>query len=212
MISRNGLSPLLVLLDTAGPMARNVTDVAKLLDVLVGYDPLDPYTDITKVATIPESYTTELDCKPIKSLRLGILKEAFGDDNSPEYSEVNSTINKSIDQLKKEGATFIEVSIPNLDEIIADTSLYISRSRYDLNQFLQKRGFKYKNIEEIVEKGLFEKKLELLQAIIADGPSDPLNDPEYYKRVSLILDLQRKIQNIMASKNLDGICFPSCKY
>ena len=30
---------VLVLLDTAGPMARNVTDVAKLLDVLVGYDP-----------------------------------------------------------------------------------------------------------------------------------------------------------------------------
>ena len=211
MISRNGLSPLLVLLDTAGPMARNVTDVAKLLDVLVGYDPQDPYTDITKVAKIPESYTDELDCKPIKSLRLGILKEAFGDDSIPEYSEVNSTINKSIDQLKKEGATFIEVSIPDLDEIIADTSLYISRSRYDLNQFLQKRGFKYKNIEEIVEKGLFEKKLELLPAIITDGPSDPLNDPEYYKRVSLILDLQQKIQNIMASKNLDGICFPSCK-
>ena len=68
MISRNGLCPLLVLLDTAGPMARNVTDVAKLLDVLVGYDSQDPYTDITKVARYTESYTDDLDCKPIKSL------------------------------------------------------------------------------------------------------------------------------------------------
>ena len=42
MISRNGLSPLLVLLDTAGPMARNVTDLSILLDAMAKYNHLDP--------------------------------------------------------------------------------------------------------------------------------------------------------------------------
>src|SRR5205807_9695785 len=37
LISRAGLSPLVVFQDTAGPLARTVTDAAILLDVLVGY-------------------------------------------------------------------------------------------------------------------------------------------------------------------------------
>jgi len=39
LISRNGLSPLVVFQDTAGPMTRTVKDAAILLDALVGYDP-----------------------------------------------------------------------------------------------------------------------------------------------------------------------------
>ena len=44
LISRAGMSPLVVLQDTAGPMTRTVTDAALLLDALAGYDPQDPYT------------------------------------------------------------------------------------------------------------------------------------------------------------------------
>ena len=42
LISRKGLSPLVVFQDTAGPMGRNVKDTAIVLDAIVGYDPLDP--------------------------------------------------------------------------------------------------------------------------------------------------------------------------
>ena len=43
-----------------GPMARTVTDVAKLLDVMVGYDPEDPVT-ARGVGHVPASYTAFLD-------------------------------------------------------------------------------------------------------------------------------------------------------
>lgn len=41
LVSRTGLSPIVPRQDTVGPMARTVTDMPTLLDVLVGYDPAD---------------------------------------------------------------------------------------------------------------------------------------------------------------------------
>src|SRR5205085_5709088 len=42
LISRNGVAPRVARVDTAGPMARTVTDVAKLLNVLAAPDAADP--------------------------------------------------------------------------------------------------------------------------------------------------------------------------
>ena len=74
MISRSGLSPLLVPLDTAGPMARTVRDMATLLDALVGYDPKDAYTAINKAARHSGSYTQHLrGVESLKGARFGAL-------------------------------------------------------------------------------------------------------------------------------------------
>ena len=43
-----------------GPMARTVTDLAKLLDSMVGYDPEDPITAFGPMHT-PKTYTAALD-------------------------------------------------------------------------------------------------------------------------------------------------------
>jgi Asp-tRNA(Asn)/Glu-tRNA(Gln) amidotransferase A subunit family amidase len=55
-----------------GPMARTVTDLAKLLDVMVGYDPEDPLT-ARGVGHIPGSYQKFLDGNGLKGARIGIL-------------------------------------------------------------------------------------------------------------------------------------------
>src|SRR5262249_59104120 len=47
LVSRSGFSPLIHFQDTPGPMARTVRDVAKLLDVIAGYDTKDPFTTVT---------------------------------------------------------------------------------------------------------------------------------------------------------------------
>src|SRR3712207_9203142 len=44
LISRKGMSPLVVFQDTAGPMTRPGQVAAALLDVLGGHDPKDPLT------------------------------------------------------------------------------------------------------------------------------------------------------------------------
>ena len=55
LISRNGMSPLVVFQDTAGPLTRTVTDAAILLDALVGYDPKDEYTTNALIAKHEEA-------------------------------------------------------------------------------------------------------------------------------------------------------------
>jgi Asp-tRNA(Asn)/Glu-tRNA(Gln) amidotransferase A subunit family amidase len=72
------------------PMARTVTDLAKLLDVMVGYDPEDPVTAMG-VGQVPKSYTAFLDQNALKGARLGVLRNtnpsAF-DQNAPDYKSV----------------------------------------------------------------------------------------------------------------------------
>ena len=78
LISRKGLSPLVVFQDTAGPMGRSVKDTAIVLDAIVGYDPADPYTAAYAIAGHKGSYTQNLDPNGLKGARIGVLKEAFG--------------------------------------------------------------------------------------------------------------------------------------
>src|SRR5207302_4566930 len=44
LVSRDGIIPITADQDTAGPLARTVTDAAKLLGVIAGFDPKDPAT------------------------------------------------------------------------------------------------------------------------------------------------------------------------
>ena len=59
-----------------GPLARTVTDLAKLLDVMVGYDPEDPVTALG-VGKHPDTYTRFLNRDGLKGARIGILRESM---------------------------------------------------------------------------------------------------------------------------------------
>src|ERR1700729_903104 len=96
LISRKGLSPLVVFQDTAGPMGRSVKDTAIVLDAIVGYDPADPYTTAYVIAGHKGSYTDHLDPNGLKGARIGVLKEAFGSDSDPDCAEVNKVVRAAI--------------------------------------------------------------------------------------------------------------------
>src|SRR3989475_1361338 len=65
-----------------GPMARSVTDLAKLLDVLVGYDPEDPLT-AAGMGHVPGNYEKFLDKNGLKGARIGVLREPMGVGSEP---------------------------------------------------------------------------------------------------------------------------------
>ena len=77
-------------------MSRTVTDLAKLLDVIVGYDPEDPIT-ARGVDQIPDSYTKFLHKNGLQGARIGILRESMGYDAEPgseDFSKVTAVFDK----------------------------------------------------------------------------------------------------------------------
>src|SRR5882724_7502273 len=105
-----------------GPMARTVTDLTKLLDVMVGYDPEDPIT-ARGVGQIPDSYAKFLDKNGLKGARIGILRESMGYDAEPDsedFSRVTEVFDKAVAELKAAGAAILDpVVIPKLKELLA---------------------------------------------------------------------------------------------
>jgi amidase len=88
LVSRFGMLPANPSQDTMGPMTRTVTDAAKLLDVMAGYDPNDPITAYA-VGEIPPSYTTALKANALKGVRIGVLRSRR--DNTPRDTTTPQT-------------------------------------------------------------------------------------------------------------------------
>jgi Asp-tRNA(Asn)/Glu-tRNA(Gln) amidotransferase A subunit family amidase len=105
-----------------GPMTRTVTDAAKLLDVMVGYDPEDPVTALG-FGKAPETYTKFLDKDGLKGARIGILRTPMGyttEPDSADFKVVTAMFDKAVAELKAAGAVVIDpIEVPRLNELLA---------------------------------------------------------------------------------------------
>jgi amidase len=211
LISRSGLSPLVKTQDTPGPMTRTVKDAALMLDVLVGYDPADPYTAAAAIASQMNggSYAANLTSETMSKARIGVLHSVFGDETDPECAEVNTVIKGTLAKLAATGTTLVDIEdIPNLKHNVDFTSTYLSRSRYDIDTFLSTRPQIKATVESIYSSKSFHPALPLFQAL-ARGISTPYDDPLYAQRLDERDDFQRQVIGIMVQHKLDAISFPS---
>jgi amidase len=105
-----------------GPMARTVTDLARLLDAMVGYDPEDPLTALgVNVKHLP--YAQYLKRDGLKGARIGVLRELLGTSTDPasmEFKAVDAVFARNVAELKSAGATVIDpIVIPDLKKLMA---------------------------------------------------------------------------------------------
>ena len=207
LISRAGFSPLVHFQDTPGPMARSVRDLAKLLDVLVGYDEKDAYTCAATLARDTGNYEKLLEGAGLRGTRIGILKQGFGPDD--DYSgPVNAVIRSLTQRLGEHGVERVEVEIPDVEEWIGQTSLYIQQSKYDLNQFMASRG--PRSFQEVYEKRWFHPLNDLFHNLAA-GPDKPDEAPGYYKQRLAQAEFQRLILNLYARHQVDFLLYPDVR-
>ena len=103
-VSRYGLMAFGSSLDQIGIIARQTKDIASLLEIIAGYDELDATTAKKEV---PE-YTKLLD-RDISNLIIGLPKEYFTEKLD---KGVRDSIEKAIEELKKIGVKFKEISLP----------------------------------------------------------------------------------------------------
>ncbi len=78
LISRDGVIPITADQDTAGPLARTVTDAAILLGALAGFDPNDPATESCLTpGNCHTDYTQFLDPNGLRGARIGVPRDLY---------------------------------------------------------------------------------------------------------------------------------------
>ena len=128
-VSRYGLIAFASSLDRIGPFAGKVRDVATVLGVIAGRDPLD---STSTTAPVPD-YGAELG-KPLKRPRLGIPKEYFAEGMD---ANVRKKIEAGIALFRKLGCELIDIRMPHTDfaiatyYIIATAEASSNLARYD---------------------------------------------------------------------------------
>src|SRR5271165_2469640 len=206
LVSRAGVIPYSFTQDAAGPLARTVTDAAKMLNVLVGYDPNDPAT-AWSVGNIEKDYTKFLKADGVRGKRIGVLRSFFG--NAPINEEVNSVANKAVEDLRRLGATVVELNTPDLDsnKISSDISVHLYEFKPAINTYLVSGHAPVKSLEEIISSGKFHpnigdniKKAQSLEM-----------DDGYRLRLQKRSELQQRVMQIMADDRLDAMVFPHQK-
>ncbi|HEX3973463.1 MAG TPA: amidase family protein [Stellaceae bacterium] len=117
LVSRAGMVGLYDARDTAGPMARSVTDLAALLDVIAGVDADDPAT-AQAAGKIPSSYQAFLKPDGARGKRLGVLRQAFPPDAAD--AQVLALMNRAIADLRHTGAEIVDpLLVPEFDQFPA---------------------------------------------------------------------------------------------
>jgi aspartyl-tRNA(Asn)/glutamyl-tRNA(Gln) amidotransferase subunit A len=143
-VSRYGLIAFASSLDQIGPITKDVTDAAMVMNVIAGYDEMDS----TCVDMPVPDYTKSL-VKDVKGLRIGVPKEYFieGIDE-----EVEASVRKSIDLLKGLGAEIVEITLPHTQYavstyyIVAPAEASSNLARFDGVQY----GFRAQDAKDLV--------------------------------------------------------------
>lgn len=209
LISRDGIVPVSFTHDAIGPMTRTVADTARLLDVMVGYDPNDPVTALS-VGNIPKTYTAFLQ-NGLKGARLGVVTHLFG--SGPEYEEVNRVMAKAIDALKEQGAVIVQVedAVMDGDKLTAQFRLNEPEFKTALNRYLQQQGshVPVHSVAEIIASGQYYK--PTLEKFLAAAQSyeDGPHSPDYLEQRVKMEETRIEVANIMAKNQLDALVFPN---
>lgn len=128
-VSRYGMIAYASSLDQGGPMAKTAEDCAHLLSAMAGFDERD---STCAEGSRPDYVASLTDS--VKGLRIGLPKEYFGEGLSPEVKAATMAVAA---ELEKQGATLVEVSLPNTSAampayyVIAPAEASSNLSRYD---------------------------------------------------------------------------------
>ena len=106
LLSHDGIIPLSINLDMAGPMGRHVYDVAAMLGAMTGVDPADPTTQKSE-GRFEIDYTQFLDAGALQGARVGIARDLMGGNEAVDW-----VIEAALAAMRDQGATIVDVRYP----------------------------------------------------------------------------------------------------
>jgi amidase len=150
LVSRSGILPITADQDTAGPIARTVTDAAILLGVIAGHDPDDPATAACLVpGNCHDDYTRFLRRHALHGARIAVPRDPYWTGMSAEQQQL---MLDAIAAMRAEGATVADpYEIPNQAALSAFgvcvafpapadcSTVLLYGQKHDLNAYLATR-------------------------------------------------------------------------
>ena len=195
-----------------GPMARTVTDLATLLDAMVGYDQEDPLT-AHGVGHIPDSFTTFLDPDGLRGARLGILRESMGRGSEPEsedFAKVAARFDEAVTELETAGAIVVDpIVIPNLTELLSKRASSPTEARESFKVFFGRSASSpFASLEEMIGSPDFEKITGYAQSRFRVTPEIS----QHYDYLTARHELMVSFLKVMADHSLDAIVYKAVEH
>jgi amidase len=213
LVSRSGIIPISHSQDTAGPMARTVSDAAILLGAITGIDSSDAATRSSDGKSFTD-YTQFLNRDGLRGARLGIARKYFG------FSDrVDKLMNDRIADLKKLGAVVVDpADIPTsgkFDDSELEVLLYEFKA--DLNAYLGRLGTSAQvhSLKEVIAFNEKNREREMpyfgQDLFIKAEAKGPLTDKKYLQALQKnhLLSRAQGIDFIMRKHRLDAMIAPT---
>lgn len=136
LVSRSGIIPISHSQDTAGPMARSVSDAALLLGALTGVDARDAKTR-ESAGQCHADYTVFLDPQGLRGARIGIARDCW-----PWDYKIDRVLDDAIAAMREHGATLVDgVELPDSNELWrAEREIFRYELKAGLNAYFASLG------------------------------------------------------------------------
>jgi amidase len=213
LVSRAGIVPIAHSQDTAGPMARTVTDAAILLGALTGVDADDAATGPSLGKALTD-YAKFLDPHGLRGSRIGVARKFFGISDA-----VDALLNQAIEEMKRQGAVIVDpADIENMEQVgDSEFQVLLYELKADLNSYLAALGpgARVHNLAEIIEFNERNREKEMpyfgQDTFIKAQAKGPLTEKAYLDALEKDHRLTRKegIDAVMDKFQLDALVAPT---
>ena len=204
--SRSGIIPISATQDTAGPMARTLTDAVLLLGALTGVDAKDPVTAESRGRSLTD-YTPFLKKDGLKGKRIGLEKSHL-----KGHEGVVGLYQQAITALKDAGAEVVEIDLMKpIGEIgNAEFQVLCYEFKDGVNRYLAEANTRMKTLEDVIAFNKAHEEAAMpyfkQETLLTCQQKGNLETKEYTDALTKTLSSRKLIAELIAQNRLDCIC------
>jgi amidase len=214
LVSRSGIIPIAHSQDTAGPMARTVTDAAILLGALAGADPRDAATRASRIAPNTD-YTRFLDANGLKGARIGVARKRY----TGYSAHADAAFESALRVMKDRGAVLVDpadiATAGQFDDAEFEVLLYEFKA--DLEAYLHDlpAGSRVRTLDDLIAFDRAHAREEMpyfgQEIFEMAAKKGPLSSPAYQAALAKCRDLSRTrgLDATFRKHRLDALVAPT---
>lgn len=196
-----GVMPLSATQDVAGPLARSTEDLAVVLDIVSGYDPLDAAT-LPMQERAAMQFREQLGTASLQGLRIGRLSNYY--ETADEV--VKGMLDDALTRMQEAGAVVVDVTIPEMSDLIARSGVIGHEFEADLDAWLAEFGSTaYTTLEAIVAADLHHEAVDGVLTRSAESTQDPVR---YQASLAARGELKAAIAAAMLAQQVEVLAYP----